>query len=189
MKAISIRSIGALGAIIAGCLTTGHSASATGKRYPWKKNIVTTIFWIGESPSGNNPVPNRISSWDKDWSRSYGGFDDPNPAHRSNYIPGKFTPRQNPFYCALPYNDKAATGHRPEAPPRRSVVQGSVPRPRGFHLQGSMGRDSKRESNGLCAMGRRRTFPDRLLAICLWQRTSKTQPEQRRGSRCVSRCA
>jgi hypothetical protein len=27
----------------------------------------------------------------------------------------KFTPRQNPFYCALPYNDKAATGHRPEA--------------------------------------------------------------------------
>src|SRR5881394_1772713 len=84
MKAISIRSIGALGAIIAGCLTTGHSASATGKRYPWKKNIVTTIFWIGESPSGNNPV--------------------------------KFTPRQNPFYCALPYNDKEATGHRPEAP-------------------------------------------------------------------------
>jgi hypothetical protein len=36
--------------------------------------------------------------------------------HRSNYIPVKFTPRQNPFYCALPYNDKAHTGHRPEAP-------------------------------------------------------------------------
>ena len=30
--------------------------------------------------------------------------------------PPMFTPRQNPFYCALPYNDKAATGHRPEAP-------------------------------------------------------------------------
>ena len=28
----------------------------------------------------------------------------------------KFTPRQNPFYCALPYNDKAREGHRPEAP-------------------------------------------------------------------------
>ena len=25
-------------------------------------------------------------------------------------------PRQNPFYCALPYNDKAREGHRPEAP-------------------------------------------------------------------------
>ena len=87
-----------------------------GQRYPWKKSIVTTIFWIGEQPSGNNPVPNRTSSWDKDWTKNYGGFDDPNPARRSNYIPVKFTPRQNPFYCALPYNDKAHTGHRPEAP-------------------------------------------------------------------------
>src|SRR6476620_1305897 len=30
-----------------------------GQRYPWKSNIVTTIFWIGEQPSDNNPVPNR----------------------------------------------------------------------------------------------------------------------------------
>jgi hypothetical protein len=87
-----------------------------GQRYPWKKSIVTTVFWIGEQPSGNNPVPNRASSWDKNWTKNYGGFDDPNPAHRSNYVPVKFTPRQNPFYCALPYSDKATTGHRPEAP-------------------------------------------------------------------------
>jgi hypothetical protein len=86
-----------------------------GARYPWKQQIVTTIFWIGEKPSGNNPVPNRSSSWDKEWSQSYGGFDDPNPTHRSDYIPVNFTPRQNPFYCALPYNDKARDGHRPEA--------------------------------------------------------------------------
>jgi len=86
-----------------------------GERYPWKKNIVTTTFWIGEKPSENNPVPNKSSSWDKDWTKSYGGFDDPSPARRSNYIPVKFTPRQNPFYCALPYNDKASNGHRPEA--------------------------------------------------------------------------
>jgi hypothetical protein len=83
--------------------------------YPWKTNIVTTVFWIGERPSGNNPVPNRTSSWDKQWTRNYGGFDDPNPANRSNYSPARFTPRQNPFYCALPYNDKQRTGHRPEA--------------------------------------------------------------------------
>jgi len=160
MKAISILWIGALAAIIAGCLNTEHSASITGERYPWKKNIVTTVFWIGEQPSGNNPVPNRVSSWDKDWSRSYGGFDDPNPAHRSNYIPVKFTPRQNPFYCALPYNDKAGNGHRPEAsrvvPWFKEAYQGP-------------GVSTCRESNGLCAMGRRRTFSHRLLAICLWQ--------------------
>jgi hypothetical protein len=87
-----------------------------GERYPWKKSIVTTVFWIGEKPSENNPVPNRTSSWDREWTKNYGGVDDPKPGNRSNYIPVKFTPRQNPFYCALPYNDKATTGHRPEAP-------------------------------------------------------------------------
>jgi len=84
-------------------------------RFPWKQNIVTTVFWIGEEPTANNPVPNRSSSWDRQWTKSYGGFDDPSPGRRSNFIPVKFTPRQNPFYCALPYNDKASTGHRPEA--------------------------------------------------------------------------
>ncbi len=93
-------------------LTGGSSHD---ERFPWKKDIVTTVFWIGEEPSGNNPVPNRSSSWDKNWTSNYGGFDDPSPSHRSNYLPAKFTPRQNPFYCALPYNDKATNGHRPEA--------------------------------------------------------------------------
>jgi hypothetical protein len=87
-----------------------------GERYPWKKSIVTTVFWIGEEPTANNPVPNRTSSWDKEWTKNYGGIDDPDRARRSNYIPVKFTPRLNPFYCALPYNDKAKEGHRPEAP-------------------------------------------------------------------------
>jgi hypothetical protein len=93
-----------------------RNSSEPGQRFPWKSQIVTTVFWIGEKPSGNNPVPNRVSSWDKEWTKNYGGVDDPDPAHRSSYIPVKFTPRQNPFYCALPYNDKAREGHRPEAP-------------------------------------------------------------------------
>ena len=99
--------------------TPGQLASErlqSGQRYPWKSNIVTTIFWIGEKPSGNNPVPNRTSSWDKEWTKDYGGMDDPDPTHRSNYMPVNFTPKLNPFYCALPYNDKAREGHRPEAP-------------------------------------------------------------------------
>ncbi len=86
------------------------------ERFSWKKEIVTTVFWIGEMPSANNPVPNRSSCWDANWTKNYGGFDDPSPAHRHDMIPVKFTPRQNPFYCALPYNDKANNGHRPEAP-------------------------------------------------------------------------
>ena len=97
-------------------LVKKSSGSRSVRSFKWKANIVTTIFWIGEQPSGNNLVPNRTSAWDKQWTRSYGGFDDPNPAHRRNYVPKKFTPRLNPFYCALPYNDKAHTGHRREAP-------------------------------------------------------------------------
>jgi len=85
-------------------------------RYPWKTDIVTTVFWIGEHPTPNNPVPNHASSWDAAWARNYGGYDDPRPSQRRDYSPVNFTPRQNPFYCALPYNDKAREGHRPEAP-------------------------------------------------------------------------
>ena len=96
--------------------STGASPGKNGERFPWRKDIVTTVFWIGENPTANNPVPNHASSWDAAWAKSYGGFDDPNPARRRDYIPVNFTPRQNPFYCALPYNDKASAGHRAEAP-------------------------------------------------------------------------
>ncbi len=85
-------------------------------RFPWKQQIVTTVFWIGENPTGNNPVPNHASSWDAAWAKNYGGYDSPNRENRHNYIPADFTPQQNPFYCALPYNDKAREGHRAEAP-------------------------------------------------------------------------
>jgi hypothetical protein len=95
---------------------SGIRRQASSRPFRWKANIVTTVFWIGERPGGNNLVPNHTSAWDKQWTKNYGGFDDPNPANRRNYIPVRFTPRQNPFYCALPYNDKAHTGHRPEAP-------------------------------------------------------------------------
>ena len=63
------------------------SASRPARAYPWKTNIVTTVFWIGEQPGGNNLVPNRTSAWDKQWAKSYGGFVDPNLAHRRDYVP------------------------------------------------------------------------------------------------------
>ena len=60
----------------------GRGAALSGGlgRYSWKRGIITTIFWIGERPSGNNPVPNDRSSWDRNWSYSYGGYDSPEPA-------------------------------------------------------------------------------------------------------------
>ncbi|HSH40055.1 MAG TPA: hypothetical protein VK993_14880 [Chthoniobacterales bacterium] len=85
-------------------------------RYPWKTNIITTVFWVGEQPTENNPVPNTKSSWDANWVGNYGGYDNPEPSARRNYIPVNFTPRQNPFYVALPYNDVTRGRFKPEAP-------------------------------------------------------------------------
>ena len=83
--------------------------------FPWKRRIVTTVFWIGEAPAANNPVPNDKSSWDVRWVHNYGGYDDPDPSGRRGYIPAKFIPRQNPFYVALPYNDVGRGRTKPEA--------------------------------------------------------------------------
>jgi hypothetical protein len=96
--------------------TSRPSFFGFGGRYPWKVNIVTTVFWVGERPTQNNPVPNTRSAWDPNWVVSYGGFDDPDPNNRRNYIPVNFTPRQNPFYVALPYNDVTNSTTKPEAP-------------------------------------------------------------------------
>ncbi len=75
-------------------------------RYPWKMGINATVFWVGELPTANNPTPNTKSSWDVNWTASFGGFDDPDPAQRApDYRPAAFVPKLNPFYVALPYND------------------------------------------------------------------------------------
>lgn len=80
----------------------------------WRGNVVGTVFWIGEQPTQNNPVPNTMSSWDMNWQENFGGYDD--PERRKGYLPADFVPKLNPFYIALPYNDVARGGHhRPEA--------------------------------------------------------------------------
>jgi len=83
--------------------------------FPWKTNIATTVFWIGEPVGGNNFTPNYSSSWDVHWTRNFGGLDTPDPEKRRNFIPMKFTPRQNPFYVALPYNDVTRGTTKPES--------------------------------------------------------------------------
>lgn len=88
-------------------------------RFPWKRNIVTTVFWIGELPTANNPTPNTVSAWDKRWTSNYGGYDNPEPSGREGYLPKNFTPGQNPFYFALPYNDISRTGTKASA---RAVI-------------------------------------------------------------------
>ena len=86
--------------------------------YPWKKDIVATVFWVGELAAQNNPVHNLSSSWDLNWKSSFGGYDDPKDRvglQNGGSIPRTFVPKENPFYFALPYNDRMRSGFKPEA--------------------------------------------------------------------------
>lgn len=90
--------------------------------YPWRTNVTCTVFWIGESATDRNPTPNFKSSWDQSWTNNFGGFDDPLPECRiadfrsGDFRPKSFSPKLNPFYIALPYNDVLGYGaHKPEA--------------------------------------------------------------------------
>lgn len=84
--------------------------------YPWRKNVTATVFWIGEKPGGRNTTSNHHSSWDGEWQKNFGGYDNPDPGAREKFAPKAFSPRLNPFYIALPYNDCLDhRKHRPEA--------------------------------------------------------------------------
>ena len=74
-------------------------------------NIVTTFFWVGEKASNDNGgIANTASTWDEQWQQHYGGVDSPSP--RNGYYPAGFTPKENPFYFALPYSDIDSHGNR-----------------------------------------------------------------------------
>ncbi len=75
------------------------------------RNIITTIFWIGEDASEDNGnIPNQASAWDDMWMTNYGGVDTPDK--RNGYYPKDFIPKENPFYVALPYNDFDDNGEK-----------------------------------------------------------------------------
>ena len=99
---------------IQGRQTTNTRASAVDpktKNVIAHKAITTTVFWVGEQASGDNGhIANASSAWDGQWQAHYGGID--SPTSRDRYLPSGFTPRQNPFYAALPYDDIDDAGQR-----------------------------------------------------------------------------
>ncbi|MEM1059576.1 MAG: hypothetical protein AAGK14_10035 [Verrucomicrobiota bacterium] len=72
--------------------------------FPWKKNIVTTTFWIGQGASGYNSTMNKASAWDMNWRGNYGG-EDRRDKRDAGILPATFAAKRNPFYIALPFND------------------------------------------------------------------------------------
>lgn len=78
------------------------------KEYLLHKDITVTYFFVGELPSKNNKfISNIQSAWDDLWLWHYGGVDYPNK--RKLFFPN-YIPNENPFYCALPYNDLYPNG-------------------------------------------------------------------------------
>jgi len=73
--------------------------------YPWKTNIITTMFWIGEGSTPLSSTTNVESSWDEDWLPHNHGSDSPND--RDGWASGSHASTLNPFYVALPFNDLA----------------------------------------------------------------------------------
>ncbi len=91
----------------------GCSGSSTSEEelYPIHKDITVTVFWVGEEASNENGyIANIASAWDNMWMLDYGGLDD--PVNRNGYIPAQFTPLENSFYFALPYNDFDENGEK-----------------------------------------------------------------------------
>jgi hypothetical protein len=86
------------------------------QRFQWKTNIVTAVFWIGGPKETDMVSVRTASAWEPNWVQNYGGVDNPDSSARRSYIPVAFIPRQNPFYCALPYNDVTHDQFKPEAP-------------------------------------------------------------------------
>lgn len=75
------------------------------------RDVVATVFWVGESADpSNNYISNAQSAFDAAWLVHYGGVDA--PGARREYLPAGFTPLENPFYFALPYSDIGDDGLR-----------------------------------------------------------------------------
>lgn len=97
-----------------GCVSMNGSTNVSmngiaDSQYLLHKNITVTIFWVGEEGTAdNNFIPNNQSAWDDNWGGHYGGYDD--PYNRKGFYPSNFTPKENPFYFALPFNDFDGNG-------------------------------------------------------------------------------
>jgi len=91
----------------------GGGGTASG--YPWHRDIVSTTFWVGEIfDPGADDGSQELSTYDSDWLGSYGGCDGvvagggcrtEARTAANDYFPTSMTPRENPFYLDLPYDD------------------------------------------------------------------------------------
>jgi hypothetical protein len=83
--------------------------------YPWHTKIVSTTFWVGEIFDPNASDGSQvISTYDTNWYANFGGCDGVIASNScstekrtsaNGYFPVTMTPKQNPFYLDLPFDD------------------------------------------------------------------------------------
>lgn len=83
--------------------------------YPWHVDIVSTTFWVGEIFDPNAADGSQMySTYDARWYQAFGGCDGVVTAKgcateartaANGYFPLHMSPKQNPFYLDLPYDD------------------------------------------------------------------------------------
>jgi hypothetical protein len=110
-------------------------------------------------------VPNTASAWDPSWATHFGGED--SPIARMNFKPVSFTPRQNPFYVALPYNDVDDHHTKSEAAKVIPWFSDSFVRDGQTVCKGRWVAIRRGKRTVLRSMGGRRPFSSRSLAVCL----------------------
>lgn len=112
-RAVAMTLVVTVAAVLSACVPGPSARPDTA--YPWHTDIVATTFWVGEvfDPSAADGSQ-RISTYDSDWLDAYGGCDgvetgdDCRTERRTaddDYFPTRMTPRQNPFYLDLPFDD------------------------------------------------------------------------------------
>jgi hypothetical protein len=94
------------------------STPAAGRAYPLHTSIISTTFWVGEIFDPNaSDGSQMISTYDSSWFAHYGGCDGVNigtgvkkcsterRTAANGYFPTSMTPKENPYYLDLPFDD------------------------------------------------------------------------------------
>jgi hypothetical protein len=108
-------SVAALAFVLAACGNGLADSQSAARQYPWHHDIVATTFWVGEvMDRSTSDGSQEHSTYDANWLANYGGCDGvvvkgtcrTERRDASNgFFPTQITPRQNPFYLDLPFDD------------------------------------------------------------------------------------
>lgn len=115
-KGLIVSTVMALGLMGAACAPqSGQGAAAEDPEYPWHTDITATTFWVGEIHDPDAVDGSQVqSAYDSFWLESYGGCDGQlvegvcqteERFEADSWLPGNMTPKENPFYLDLPFDD------------------------------------------------------------------------------------